>query len=320
MGSTDQHFDKTQKIACVTGATGMIGRRIVDRLLGLGYQVRVLTRREYSHQQARVFRASLADEAHLNEFISGADVVFHCAAELNDESRMWEVNVLGTDRIAKLVERHHIKYFCHLSSAGVVGRTSQEFVDEDTPCRPQNSYEMTKLEAEKIAGRRIDGCSTIILRPTNVVDCDHLGELSLPADGSIRSRLKAFAKGGECAHIVHAEDVADAAVFFLERTPSLNPRLFFVSLDHDPLNKVSDVWSLYREMKLGKAATRFPHLPAIVPYVLRLLAGRPGNHGKVKYLSKRLTSEGFMFSFGVRKTIEQIVVERSSSRNDDLTQ
>lgn len=302
------------QIACVTGATGMIGRRIVEKLLTLGYQVRVLTRRHYVNQRVRVFNAGFADEVALNEFIHGADFVFNCAAELRDESKMWEVNVLGTAKITELVDKYHIKYYCHLSSAGVVGRTSRKFVDEDTQCQPQNHYEVTKFEAEKFVDHRIEGCNTIILRPTNVIDCEHLGELSFLVVRSINGLLKAFVKGGECAHIVHAEDVANAAVFFLERPSSLAPRVFFVSLDDDPLNTFSDLWSLYREMEsLGKhsAITRIPHLPVIVPYGLRLLMGRPGNSGKVKYSSKRLISEGFSYSFGVRKTIEKIFLERN---------
>lgn len=308
------------QIACVTGATGMIGRRIVEKLLTLGYQVRVLTRRHYVNQRVRVFNACFADEAPLNEFIRGADFVFNCAAELRDESKMWAANVLGARKITELVDKYHIKYYCHLSSAGVVGRTSQEFVDEDTPCQPQNHYEVTKFEAEKFVGRRIDGCNTIILRPTNVVDCEHLGELSLLVDVSINSLLKAFVKGGECAHIVHAEDVANAAVFFLERPSSRTPRIFFVSLDDDPLNTFSDLWSIYREMASpGKqnVITRIPHLPVIVPYGLRLLVGRPGNSGKVKYSSKRLVSAGFSYSLGVRKTIEKIFLERAFGSDSD---
>lgn len=305
-------------IACVTGATGMIGRRIVAKLLTLGCRVRILTRRHYVNQQVRVFKASLADEVELNEFMRGADFVFHCAAELTDESKMREVNAHGTALITALVDKYHIKHYCYLSSAGVVGRTTQEFVDEDTPCRPQNLYEETKLEAEKFAEHRIEGCNTIILRPTNVVDCEHLGELSLPVDGSIKSRLKTFVKGGECAHIVHADDVAAAAVFFLSRPPVLHPRIFFVSLDGDSLNTVSGLWSLYKEMESGRqraAAIRLPHLPVIVPYVLRLLAGRPGNSGNIKYSSNRLTSEGFRYSFGVQKVVEEIFMERNSGNN-----
>lgn len=300
--------------ACVTGASGMIGRRIVRKLLDRGCQVRVLSRRNYVNQGVQVFKAGLSDEACLEQFICGADMVFHCAAELRDESKMQETNVCGTERIVKLINRHHVGYFCHLSSAGVVGSTTQECVDESTPCSPQNTYEQTKLEAEVIACAPIEGCSTVILRPTNVVDENHLGELSLPADGSFKSRLKVFVKGGECAHIVHAEDVAEAAIYFSKR-PSRDPRLFFVSLDDDQLNTVANLWTLYRTNATShhqNFVTPFPHLPVAVPYFLRRMLHQAGNSGSVKYSSKRLASEGFRFRFGVREVVNQIIFDRTN--------
>jgi hypothetical protein len=225
-----------------------------------------------------------------------------------------EVNVLGTEKIVGLVTRHRIGYFCYLSSAGVVGRTTQGWVDESTPCSPQNVYERTKFEAESIACVPIEGCSTVILRPTNVVDEDHLGELSLPANVSFKNRLKAFIKGGECAHIVHAEDVADAAIYFSSR-PSQKPRLFFVSLDEDPLNTVANLWSLYRTNATDSCrslASPFSHLPVGFPYWLRKISRQAGNSGSVRYSSKRLASEGFMFRFGVREAVNQIILDRTN--------
>lgn len=300
--------------ACVTGASGMIGRRIVHKLLARGFHVRVLTRRNCVERGVQVFKAGLSDEGQVDRFIAGADMVFHCAAELRDVSKMREVNVSGTECVVKLVKRHRIGYFCHLSSAGVVGRTSREWVDESTPCMPQNAYERTKLEAETIARAPIDGCSTVILRPTNVVDEDHLGELSLPANESFISRIKAFVKGGECAHIVHAEDVAEAAIYFSSR-PSREPRIFFVSLDDDPLNTVANLWSLYRAQVTGlhqNVIKPFPHLPLAVPYFLRTMMRQAGNRGNVRYSSTRLVSEGFRFRFGVSEAVKQIIFDHAN--------
>ena len=299
--------------ACVTGASGMIGRRIVRKLLKRGCAVRVLTRGEYANPGVEVFKAGLSDEAELERFISGANVVFHCAAELRDESRMRDVNVLGTRRIVQLVERHGVGYFCQMSSAGVIGCTTQDWIDESAPCNPQNTYEATKLEAERIAERRVAGCTTVILRPTNVVDESHLGELQLPVSGTLRSRLKAFVKGSECAHIVHAEDVAEAAVHFLHR-PAGDPRVFFVSLDHDPLNTVANLWRLHRALSGGQSGRElglFPHLPAAVPHLLRRLASGRGNRGSVRYASDRLLSEGFRYSLGVADAVQRILQDRA---------
>lgn len=298
--------------ACVTGASGMIGRRIVERLLARGYLVRALSRGRYANPRVQLFKAGLSDESELNRFIDGADMVFHCAAELNDASKMREVNVQGTERIVKLIRQHGIKYFCHVSSAGVVGSTSEILVDETTPCNPQNAYERSKWEAEQVAAGEIAGCSTVILRPTNVIDKKRLGELSLPVSGSFKSRLKAFVKGGECAHIVHAEDVADAAIYFIDRLAQ-KPRVFFVSCDDDPLNTVAGLWSLYHALADGHdgtVVTPIAHLPLAIPYFVRRLWRGGGNRGNVKYSSRRLIAEGFIFPLGVTGAVRKIIQDR----------
>ena len=88
---------KEKYVACVTGATGIIGNRIVRLLLENEHIVRVATRkRRYMYSNADIYTGDIVDESFLDEFIAGADLVFHCAAELNDESKMWDVNVEGT--------------------------------------------------------------------------------------------------------------------------------------------------------------------------------------------------------------------------------
>lgn len=303
-------------VACVTGASGMIGRRVVSALLARGYNVRVLTRRLDPMSGVEIFRGGLSDQSVLDNFIRGADMVFHCAAQLNDEAQMYEVNVGGTQAVAEAARRNQIKYLCYLSSAGVVGATTERWIDESSPCRPRNKYEQTKFDAEACLRERIPGCSTVILRPTNVVDESHLGELNLPVSGSAVSRLKVFIKGGECAHIVYAEDVARAALHFIDR-PALEVRIFFVSLDHDSCNTVAHLWAHYRNALIGKdgrAALVFPHLPAGAPHLLRKLQGQFTNRGDLRYSSQRLIAEGFQFSFSVGDTVRKIINDRRTVR------
>jgi nucleoside-diphosphate-sugar epimerase len=288
---------------------GMIGSRVTRNLVDRGFSVRVLTRRRCDLPNVEIFRSSLSDEHQLDKFVSGAEMIFHCAAELYDESRMQETNVAGTRRLIDLASRHKVRFFCHLSSAGVIGKVDQQIVDESTPCRPQNAYEKSKLEAERLFDTGIDGCKVVILRPTNVVDHDHLGELDIVVDGSATSWIKAVLKGSECAHLVHAEDVASAAVHFIDWPIFDNPRIYFVSRDADPLNTFAHIWRLYRVLLPDRGRLRMrclPSLPMFVPYVLRRMVGRPSNRGDVRYSSARLESEGFQFAYGVDKVIRSI--------------
>jgi nucleoside-diphosphate-sugar epimerase len=231
-------MDKSKGIAAVTGASGMVGSKITQKLLQEGYEVRILTRKKSLHiDNAQTFVGDVADERVLRLFLHNVSHLFHCAAELNTESRMWDVNVAGTENLLRLIPESGITYFCHISSAGVIGKTDQPWVTEETPCNPQNIYEQSKYEAEKLALHGLQGCRTVVLRPTNVIDDFQQGSLQLPMRGALIDRMNVFLKGGECAHIVHAEDVAHAALYLMNAVPADKPECFFVSCDHERFNK-----------------------------------------------------------------------------------
>ena len=300
----------SKNTACVTGAFGMVGRRIVEKLLNQEYIVRTLSRQMRLEQKGVVnYRGGLEDKEVLDSFVSGADFLFHCAAELKDETKMSDVNIVGTEKIINAVKNSTIKFFSYLSSAGVVGLTNDKIVDEDTPCNPITTYEKTKWEAEKIVAKGINGCKTIILRPTNVIDDLNLGALHLPMSGSLKSLLKVVIKGGECAHIIHAEDVAAAAMYFASHQLS-TPRCFFVSCDHEPLNTFAGLWSLYNAIQNRKpidSVRPVKHLPIFIPFILRRLVRGHSNKGDVRYSSKKLLSEGFKFTLGLEGAIKRVI-------------
>lgn len=300
-----------KRVACVTGASGTVGSRIVHHLLQQGYTVRALTRRKdlaFLGVGMYMYYGDICDESVLKPFFNGANLIFHCAAELNDGSRMWRLNVLATKRILELSELAGIKYFCYLSSAGVTGVTHLKLVDELTPCNPQNMYEKSKWAAEQLVARGIQGCKTVILRPTNVVDEEKPGILLLSLRGSWIDLCKVFLKGGECAHIVHAEDVAEAAVYFISRPPE-TPQCYIVSCDHEPLNTSSGLWALYNAYRAEKSSDTVrpvAHLPLFVPYVLRRIIRGTGNKGNVRYSSKKLMETGFVFKLGLQGAVSRI--------------
>lgn len=302
-------------IACVTGATGMVGSRIVKQLLIQGYQVRILTRRvDYDDDKVEIFRGGLEDEDVLKRFLKSAGLLFHCAAELKDESKMWEVNVQGTERLINIVTDLNIKYFCYLSSVGVTGISQLKMVDETSKCTPQNIYEKSKWAAEQLVKCPITGCNTVILRPTNVIDEKNPGTLLLPIKKSWLNRFKVFVKGGECAHIIHAEDVA-AVALFLVTYPCDSPQCFIVSNDDEPLNTFGGIWALYRSLESGceEAQTTF-HLPIIIPYLFRIIYRGKGNMGNVRYSARKLFATGFSFPLGLKATVKQMVLSKEANK------
>lgn len=297
--------ESTKLIACVTGGTGLVGRRIVSALRLAGYRVRVLSRKQSGLVQGvEFYQGDLCDDKVLTVFLAGAKMVFHCAAELNDDSSMWDVNVKGTEKVLDICRKERIEYFCFISSAGVVGRASDKLISEEAACYPQNAYEHSKLAAEKLVCQGVAGASVVILRPTNVIDNDKPGALALPIYGGFINKMKVFLKGAECAHVVHAYDVAAAAVFFSSiRFDS--PECFFVSCDDEGGNTFAGLWWLYN-LESGHES-RPIHLPLYFPYLLRRFFRGGGNKGDVRYSPAKLKAHGFVFQFNLKGIVGEMV-------------
>lgn len=283
----------SEGVVCVTGGSGLIGKRIVEAVLKKKYDVRVLSRTGNSlPDDVTVFTGDLLNNNVLRKFMQGAKYLFHCAAELNDVSKMKSTNVEGTRILFEVAKSSGIQNICHISSAGVIGETADEIVTEETECNPQNEYERTKYLGEKIAQEKIDGCSTVVLRPLNVVDSTNPGIIEYPIRGSVKDRIRFYIKGSECAHLVHAKKVANCALYFMNKKNS-SPECYIVGEDELELNTFKDVWNTYYEIVDKKSMSINVNCPALLPYYVRKIRGRGSNLGTIRYSSQKLHDTGF---------------------------
>jgi nucleoside-diphosphate-sugar epimerase len=157
-------------IVAITGGTGFVGKRLVAQHLANGDVVRVLSRGVHPLVDDRVeyFRHDLgtSDPVPLT-FLSGADVIYHCAAELYDTHKMLATNVEGTKRLIDAA-RSRVRRWVQLSSVGVYGQTAD--VDEDSPEWPRTLYEFSKAKADELvrAAEASEAFEAVICRPTTV--------------------------------------------------------------------------------------------------------------------------------------------------------
>jgi len=301
------------RLAAVTGATGMIGRRVVEQLRRQGRSVRVM-----QHHAAvkapgcEVILGDLASDESLRALLDGVDEVYHCAAELHDEVRMHDVNVLGTERLARGAVEHGAGCFVHISSAGVTGPVNTAWVDEAMPCHPSNAYEVSKWEAEqRLASLNDGGMRLCILKPTNVVDDERPGLLEMALRNVWMDRFSLLVKGGESAHLVHAEDVAGAALFLADN--EVCSGAYLVGCDEDERNTIAGVFNLARR-KLGIDEYKGPVFSATIPYYLRCMRRGKSLHGRTRFSSARLIGAGFEFSLGLEAAIERICAAHGLSQ------
>src|SRR5512135_2977417 len=110
----------------ITGASGFIGGKLAERLLGEGRTVRVLSRRplpELEKRGAAVFLGDLADLAVLRRGCEGVGTVFHVAGRVGvwgPEEEFFRVNVEGTDNVIVACRAAGVRRLVYTSSPSVV--------------------------------------------------------------------------------------------------------------------------------------------------------------------------------------------------------
>lgn len=169
-------------LVAVTGAGGFLGEVLVRELLAR-HRVRVLLRPPSAERPAwqamggEVVIGDLDDDSAVETLVSGADVVYHCAATLikNDPSLSHRVNVVGTERLARAANRAGVRRFVYVSSTSVYGRTPRQAntvteAIEPTHVDQLNNYSRTKYAGELVVRRlgREEGLGYTIVRPTNI--------------------------------------------------------------------------------------------------------------------------------------------------------
>jgi nucleoside-diphosphate-sugar epimerase len=213
-------------IVAITGASGFIGRKLVEHHLRLGDGVRILTRRSsYSFdRRAEVHQADLANGSGvLAAFVDGADIVYHCAGVIADESRMRAVNVEGTARLLRAATGH-IGRWVQLSSTGAYGKQQSGEITEDTPVAPADEYEITKTEADSLVERTgaADGLQYSILRPSIVFGPTMNNRSVYQWVSAIKRGLFCFiGPPGASANYIHVDNVVEAMHLCATRPESI---------------------------------------------------------------------------------------------------
>ena len=166
---------------CLTGATGFIGRYVLERLLARDDEVVVLalpeTIEQLPHRDGvQVVAASLEDPDALAEATREAEVVYHLAALLpgSDPRDLFRVNVDGTENLLRATPEG--VRFVFTSSVAVYRPAPWPFMWPITEDHPQaayaneglRSYGQSKIDAEQRILRAHDerGLEYVILRPT----------------------------------------------------------------------------------------------------------------------------------------------------------
>lgn len=215
----------------VTGATGLIGTHVVERLDADGHDVVALTRDRsnaaHLPDAVTVVEGDITEKGSMRPAMAGVDGVFHIAAWFyvgpgpRALERAERINIEGTRNVFELVDDLDVPKGVYTSTVGVHPGTSGEEIDETVePAKPTYAvYNRTKWEAHYEVARPMmaDGLPLVVVLPSGVYG---------PHDklrGSIRGLVRDYLTGalpaiprGLTLSFDHAADVADGHVRAME--------------------------------------------------------------------------------------------------------
>ncbi|MHC4514549.1 MAG: NAD-dependent epimerase/dehydratase family protein [Planctomycetota bacterium] len=214
----------------MTGATGFVGASLAPLLHDAGHKLRCLVRQGSDTQnlQGVPFErvvGSLDDEAVLREALRGTDIVVHLAALVSfckpDTAHMWQVNVRGTEVLARLAREAGVGRFLHMSSVGAIGATTAPFVLNENSSYEIKRYRLpycdTKRSGEQAVLAEVSrGLDAVIVNPASMFGPgDRRKTRSSLLNIAAKSRIPFSPPGGLC--MADVRDVARGTMSALEK-------------------------------------------------------------------------------------------------------
>jgi len=271
------------KIA-VTGATGFIGRNVVESHLSKNDEVNILTRQTgYSWQGVNCFFGDIARPSEtLEKFANNVDILYNCAGEISDESKMYELHVNGIERLLT-ISKGRVGRWVQLSSVGAYGQHKDKIVTEQSQENPQNTYEWTKTVSDNLVIN--SGIDFNILRPSVVFGP------GMP-NQSLNTFIKMIRKGvyffigpkGYIVNYVHVNDVSRALILLGGISSHLNE--VYILSQHT--NVEGMVHALKRGMGINRTTLRLPEYPIrLISKVLELFPNPILTFSRIDNLTNR---------------------------------
>jgi nucleoside-diphosphate-sugar epimerase len=265
-------------VIAVTGATGFIGRRLLQRLGEEGYRTRALTRRPMAASEGvEWLLTALDDPDGLDRLLEGADALIHCAGAVRGAryADFEGVNVTGTAAVAEAARR-------------CTSRPRMLLLSSLTAREPQLShYARSKRAGEEIL-RRMDDLEWNAFRVPAVYGPGDK-ELRPTLDGMRRGLATVPGHAGRFA-LIYVDDLVDAMLGWLD-TPTPSGAVFELD-DGMPegydWNEIIGVVSAL----FGRRIVKLPlsHGLMLIPGYANLMLGRLTPHapmltpGKVREL------------------------------------
>ncbi|MDQ3051343.1 MAG: NAD-dependent epimerase/dehydratase family protein [Bacteroidota bacterium] len=243
----------------LTGATGLLGSRILFDLVSMGFMVRAM-KRDTSRMQCveHYFAAAphllkniewvngdINDIYSLDSVMSGVNQVYHCAARVSfqpsDHDSMHHVNINGTANVVNVCLEKKVSKLCFVSSTAALGRTGEEPVVDESgswkTSRLNSTYAISKYGAEREVWRGIaEGLNAVIVNPGVIIGPGNWKTDSSMLFRQVEAGLKFYTSG--ITGFVDVKDVSATMIKLMES--AITSERFILVGENKPFRDVMD--------------------------------------------------------------------------------
>ena len=253
----------------VTGGAGFIGSHLVDKLMELGHEVRVLDdlsagslnniKRWLDNERFEFIKGDMRNPEIVRKAVKDVEAIFHLAA--NPEVRigsqspelLYETNVLITYNLLNAMRNSSAKYIVFTSSSTVYGDAEVIPTPEDyAPLEPISVYGGAKLAAEALISgyAHTFGFRALIFRLANIIGersnhgviYDFINKLRRNLE-----ELEILGDGTQRKSYLHVSDTVEGMLKIFEHFKGTGKTVDFYNLGNDDWITVREIAEIVSE-------------------------------------------------------------------------
>jgi nucleoside-diphosphate-sugar epimerase len=225
----------------VIGATGVLGRQVVPRLIERGHVVRAIVRHDPEVARLRrmgidAAQGDILDRASLSAGLDGCEAALHLATAIprgGTPNPDWSLNDRirreGTGNLLDACRKLGIERYIQQSIAHLVADGSPNLLDESAPLRP-GPRTASAADMEEMVGN--SGLRWTILRGGAFYG-PHTGRDEAWRNDARAGRLRVPTDGTGYISLIHVSDMAEATVLATEIAPD---RCLLAIVDDQPVS------------------------------------------------------------------------------------
>lgn len=281
----------TERTILVTGPTGFVGRRLVQRLSDHGFTVRPFGRDR---------TGDLSGDTDWRPGLDGVDTVIHLAGRAHvmndteaDAGAVYNrINRDATRALADQAQAAGIRRIVFASTSKVMGDAGGPFTAQDAP-HPGDPYSRSKLDAEKAILSR-DTLQSVIVRPPlvygpgvkgNFINLLRLVDKGLPLPfSSIRNRRSLIGLDNLCDVLIAAIDCPGGIYLPSDSETPSTPELV---------------------MLIARALGRKPTMLPVPVLLLKTIGRLSGRSSAIDRLTESFVVDGVMPDWMPQRTMAQ---------------